>query len=255
MKWDDSNYVTAYRLARGKMTDRQIRQSIGASETTFKKWLVKYPALRKAIDEGRDTSLESDHRAVMVAKMDDETRELWDQLNSTHSSERTRARTHLLVAAKRTKQLLYAQSLIRCDFHATRAREMVGVSRKTVQAWTATDPRFKRLLEAAKEAKKDLYESALVKLVAAGSEAATLFANRTVNRDRGYGDHATLDINQTVEDRRAAVEIDKLPLELRRQLLEALSKSTSPPAPLLEGRVAKINEPVDAEFEVKKARS
>jgi hypothetical protein len=66
----------------------------------------------------------------------------------------------------------------------------------------------------------NFYENALYNRVLAGDTPATLFANKTVNRKRGYGPTVDVNVNQNVNVNMINLAELNLPFELKQQLLE-----------------------------------
>jgi hypothetical protein len=87
-----------------------------------------------------------------------------------------------------------------------------------------TDPEFAELVDEIHLHKKDFFESKLVELVQSGDSSATIFANKTMNRDRGYGDKTTIEHTGTVVVEQRVVQIGDLalPVDVRRAILGAV---------------------------------
>ncbi len=69
------------------------------------------------------------------------------------------------------------------------------------------------------EAKKDLFESALVGLVKQGEPSAVVFANKTLNRDRGYNDK--VEVTHVLGEQHSVEDL-QLSLEQRKEILAAI---------------------------------
>lgn len=80
------------------------------------------------------------------------------------------------------------EAMKRCQGIKTAACEEAGITRVTLNNWEKADPDFAAQIAdlASIERKKDFVEAALLKLVAAGDAAATIFASKCLNKDRGY---------------------------------------------------------------------
>lgn len=68
----------------------------------------------------------------------------------------------------------------------TRAAEQVGICRAVHYDWLKEDPEYAAAYAELTELKKDFVESKLLKLVNDGDTAATIFAAKTLCKDRGY---------------------------------------------------------------------
>jgi hypothetical protein len=78
------------------------------------------------------------------------------------------------------------------------------------------------LLVEVEQIKKDFFEEGLLKLVKAGDSSATIFGNRTLNRDRGYGEVTETRVSGVVGV--ASLPLDKLnlPVDVLRVVLNAV---------------------------------
>ena len=79
------------------------------------------------------------------------------------------------------------------------ACKQVGISRKTHYQWLKKDPKYVEAVANAKLDTKDIGEHYLLKLMKEGNQAATIFFNKTQNKDRGYGDHVEMEHSGKVE--------------------------------------------------------
>ena len=128
-------------------------------------------------------------------------------------------------AGKRARQHLFLYALTASNFNASEACRKVNISRKTFENWVTTEPEFGQLIDEMHWHKKNFFESALVGLIRSGDSSATIFANRTLNRDRGYNEKFELEVKGQVNHAHAhIVQIDdlNLPIKVRRLILEAM---------------------------------
>jgi len=85
------------------------------------------------------------------------------------------------------------------------AADQVGINRTTHNKWMTDDPEYKAAYAELKEVKKDFVESHLMKLIGKGDAACTIFASKTLNKDRGYIERQEIDffdktIQVTIQD-------------------------------------------------------
>ena len=137
----------------------------------------------------------------------------------------------------RHKQQLFLYAILSCNFNTSEACRKANVSPHIIGKWMK-DKWFAELRKGIEVAKKDLFESCLVGLVKQGDPSATIFANKTINRDRGYSDKIVI---ETRESPGKTLEQLNLTLEERLLILERLRESETKALP----------EPIDTEFEVK----
>jgi len=102
-----------------------------------------------------------------------------------------------------------------------------GVSYNMLERWKEEDPDFPKLVDFLNTLRGNFFEDALCDAVADGDTAATIFANRTFNRERGYNDKL-IDIKKTVHQlNEHVVKIADLGLSIdeKRALLAEVRKT------------------------------
>jgi hypothetical protein len=130
---------------------------------------------------------------------------------------------------EKDKQQLFLHCLFSSHFDLSGAMRLCNVSKKRFDIWTTADPDFARLWDEIEFHKKNFYEAAYHDLIAERNPAVVLHAMKTKNADRGYGDApVTVNLNGKVDhahqhEHRHVIDLEslKLPLETRRQILDA----------------------------------
>jgi hypothetical protein len=231
-KWDDRFYVKAYLCARQGAADKTIAKTIGVTQPTFDKWKRTKPALADAINSAR-TEIEQGHSTeefveYVYNRLPPELQEYFNQIKGWEDEPNSIRRVEKLLRkqGRRARQYLFLHRLVNNGFVVADACRFVNIRRSTFEMWVTTEPEFGELLQEMIEAKKDLCEGALHKLVRKGDTAAVIFANKTLNRDRGYGDKVSVEVSGQINHLHAVVKISELDLDLetRRNLLDALRK-------------------------------
>lgn len=128
---------------------------------------------------------------------------------------------------KTVRQKLFLQALIDNCFNINAARRMINLSSSQLSIWKK-DPEFLKMINELTLYKKNFFESKLIKLVEQGDSAATIFANKTYNRDLGYGDR--VDVKHTHEHKHVTIDKLNISLKAKKELLAAIQKKNSPPA-------------------------
>jgi hypothetical protein len=195
---------------------------------TFAGWVRTKPALKGALERARKTPDERHRegygtfRDFVYARLPARLRRLWDEVNKVAEGATRKERARALLGGERScvLQHLFLYALVSCNFNAAEACRKVGISRSTYVGW-CQDADFAGLLDGMNDAKKDFFESALIRLVREGDTSAIIFANRTINRDRGYGDKVPVN-GCGAFDQDHTVGLEELPLDLRVQLLKAV---------------------------------
>jgi hypothetical protein len=250
IRWSDEFYVRAYQLARQGLADTQIMAALvptgakpgnanGSAKAAWRRWLQEKPALRQALAEGRavldpEGSAWDGLKDHVYHSLTEDARAVWEEIAGLEDLATKKSALRLFERqGRRLKQQLFLYALFECDFSRTTACRRLHLSQRTVDDWCA-EPGFRQLLKGLQECKKDFCESALFRLVKGGDTAAVLFANRTLNRDRGYGDRLDVKVSGKV-DHKLTLEQLNLPLEVRKQLLEAMRQRKEQPQEVLEG--------------------
>lgn len=228
-KWDESYVFKAYDLARAGFTRRKIMQGLGVSHITFVKWLKSKPAFAKAIESGKFTGHNSrgqvqSFREFVFQRLPANLRAYWLQLNKLDKKSTPTEQLDAMFehCGKTVRQHLFFYAWSVGNFSINQALSKVGISRSTFDKWRREDDEFKALVNEFNFYKKNFFEDALCTLVACGDAPATIFANKTFNKDRGYNEK--IDVNMSGDLNQNVVTVDSLnlPLDIRKQLLEAI---------------------------------
>lgn len=229
-KYDpDRTPLDYFLLAKEGHCSEAICKGLGVSNTTLNEWLKTKPAMQYAQQQvesiTKGGSGVSNFQEYVYKRLPEELQDVWDQIEMWHDHPSALVRLESIFAERpvRVRQSMFFHALIHCNFNASEACRMVGMSKSGLDRWIKEDPDFPRLLDEIQWHKKNYFEGGLIKLVKQGNVLATIFANRTANKDRGYGEK--VEVNHT-----GAVQVDvafsidelELPLEVRVQVLEAI---------------------------------
>lgn len=139
---------------------------------------------------------------------------------------------------KAIRQKLFLQAWVDSCFNVNHARKMINLSSSQLAIWKK-DPEFLKMLNEIQMYKKNFFESKLIKLVDIGDSAATIFANKTFNRDLGYGDR--VDVKHTHEHKHMTIDNLNISLKAKKELLAAIQKKTpalkAAPEDVIEGEI------------------
>jgi hypothetical protein len=230
--WKDEFYVTVYELARDGVSETQMAKSLGVSTTCLRRWKKSKPALGDAIERGRvvggGMSPTAGFHEYIFQKLPPHLAELYNEIEAVESEPNgiQRVEAMLVHQGKRARQHLFLHALVTSNFNVSRACSTVNISRKTFESWVTSEPDFQELIQEMDFHKKNYFESALVALVARGDSSATIFVNKTINRDRGYNEKLDVNVSGNIEHQHSHSVISmkelSLPLEVRRIILAAL---------------------------------
>lgn len=234
-KYDpDKHPIDSYLLARSGQTNNAIALALGVSEPTFESWVTKHAALAYALDKARNVlspngkgTIET-FKEYVYQRLPKNLQRYWDEIDRWHDhnngAERIEALLHPLGTTVR--QSLWLHAMVHTNFRTADALRMVNVSRATLQFWTENDPDFPKLLDQIIWYKKQFFEGALIKLVEDGNTLATLFVNKTVNKET-YAETLKVQHSGTINQShtihvRYSVDRLNLPLDVRVQVLDAI---------------------------------
>lgn len=222
-KFKDTMYVDVYLLASQGNKKKEIAEQLGVGPLAFAKWINNNEALADAYNRGREKFKGSKGEGFIdyvYKQLPPKLQKLWNKIKEKKGSP---GEIDLLLQDKGEKiqKQLFMQAWCCCNFNPSRACQMVNLSPSKFQRWMMDDD-FKALIDQLQRHKKDFFEEGLVKAVKKGETAAVLFANRTLNRDRGYGDKSELEITGSVNHKHENLinfsEIG-LPIELQKQIM------------------------------------
>lgn len=213
-KWRSILLVSVYKWARLGLSDDAIRRQLLLANETFHEWKRKRPELREALALGRkDAKANCTFAAYCYERLPEPLKEAWDKilLWESESNGVVKIEQMLVDGGEGLRQQLYLHALIHCNFSPSRAGVKVGVRRETIKRWLATDPTFAELVDEIQWHKGNYFEDQLVGLVAEGDPGAILFANKTFNRDRGYGAKVDVSVSGKVDHiHTAAIDLSEL---------------------------------------------
>jgi hypothetical protein len=242
--------VRAYEMARNGLNDFQIRKLLHRNWIGWKYWLEKHPDLVWALEEGRKVwnQEKKSFREYVHGRLSPEARTLWNRINDLDEDADAQEKIERMftrTGGKRMRQQLFLYAFVDRNFNASEACRLVNITHQTLMDWLRYDKEFKMLYEEMHWHKGNFFEECLVSLCKGGDTTATIFANKTFNRKRGYSDKITVEhtgeIKHTTEHKLA-----DLPLELRKQILHSIREKKAA-VPQIEDKSTII----DAEYEVR----
>lgn len=233
-KWDDSLYFEAYEFAKEGYTDKQIAEIIGVTPMTFVTWRKRKPLLTMGLKMARRKKHEPapEWRDTVYHKIPERLRPLWDDLFRLYDMDRDPRKRKSTSddidrlfenRGEKARQQIYVYALVALNWNLTAACKFVGISNATVNRWRTNDRRFDELLAYMKDAQKDWVESKLMQLIHEGNASAIMFAAKTLLKDRGYNEKIDVNVSGSVDLNVNVIKIEdlNLPLEVKRQVLEA----------------------------------
>jgi len=234
-KWNDALAFRINNLARSGMNYTQIAEDLGINVETFAYWRKTKALVRTALQDAKDHPVQKPFVDSMVPKkatsfkdyiylhLPEHLKQVWDAMQSARESATPVAAIRALMDAsdEETQKHLFVHAVCTGNFSKNKACSMLMLSRNTVKRWIDTDADFVEMLTTIHEIKKDYLEGKLFELIEGGDTAATLFANRTVNRET-YAEKTEVHMTGSVKHEHQ-IDVDSLgwDLDQRRKALEA----------------------------------
>lgn len=244
--WSDELYIRIYDLAREGLNNKQISEIINVNPSTLTRWIGDRPALKEALTKARGKASTKPTGSIqsvqtfmeyVYKQLPEDLREVWDKLEEYDKETNAIRKVELLLRNKgeRVRQHLFLHALVCSNFNASEACRRVNITKVVFDGWVLADTGFAELVDQMMWHRKNFFESSLVGLVAQGDASATIFANRTLNRDRGYDMKTTIDVTGGVLHGHVDLETLNLPVEVLRQLRGAAREKlqSQEPIPLL----------------------
>lgn len=220
-RWKDSYYVRAYRLALEGMKDGAIAAALGTSRGTFARWKTERRALSLALKQARGGKVVNTQSfgEYVSGRLPAHLKAIWDGVERADQADNPERRIEALLAGQGegVRKQIFVHAFVSGNFNKAEACRKANVSYGTVRKWMA-DPVFVDLMDQVHEMKQDFVEGCLMGLVGQGDTTATVFASKTLNRDRGYDSKKTIVHEGVVQH--AHFDIAQLPLKLRKEIME-----------------------------------
>ncbi len=246
-KWDDKNYVRVYEHVKtGSDSIANIAAALGVTAQTATIWRDENAAFRDAIAKGVAArgvghGGEATFKDYVYQRLPTKLQGYWDLLDECDSNTEDGYRQIRMLTAQwgaRVAKHLYIYAITTSHFNPSEALRKVGLTRAQVMRWVEEDPSFAQLAEELHWHKKNFFEGALIKRVAAGDTTAILFANKTQNRDRGYSEKLQVEHSGTVEHKHTHQMIPVEKLDLPAEVLALILRAQR--AYLEENQMARL---------------
>jgi hypothetical protein len=249
--WDDSMYVEFHRHLSEGLTVEQTAETMGLNINTVNLWIREKPALKKIIEESKlqRSSETTTERIVeyIYMRLPENLQLLWKQLERIED-EPTAARKIESILADQgqcARQRLFLYALIASNFQMLVALRRVNINKRTLDNW-CEDPEFNDLLREMEWHQKHFVEGQLMTLIAERHPAATIFANKALNRERYNPPTESIHSGSVKHDH--DFDFSKLSVDLKRKVLEEIRQSKIPkPLAIEQPTIIVKAEPNDSE--------
>ena len=200
----------------------KIAETLGVSMQIVKELLAANIEHRQAHDAAI-----ADRLPAVFADLSDASKEIWKTLTDREAFPDAKQLALLAVAngGKREQQKLLIYGLVESHFDVNSALKALKIPLKTFRNWVKDDPEFAEMISEVQDQKKAFIEGRLFKLIAMGSERATIFgAERLLKETYGAELKHTGNIEHN-HQHNTGLDLSKLPVEVRSQIFEILAQS------------------------------
>jgi hypothetical protein len=223
--------LKAYDCAKQGFSDRAIADAIGINKHVLVRWIRKYSRLRIAIKVGRKKiQTAGTFEKYVYDQLSPKMRIVWDKLMKFHNQGAIQ-KVEVLLDGKgeSVRQAMFIHALVHSNFNASRACSFVNITKQRLLKWQMDDE-FAQLLEEIDWHKKNFMEGSLMDLVAAGDKQAIMFVNKTLNRDRGFGNKIEVEHKGAIGHTHQhnvmdfTPVLDRLPVKYKMKVLEVMQE-------------------------------
>jgi hypothetical protein len=209
--------------------DKELAVSLGISEERLRAWKGEHPSFYRAIVAARSRGSEAKGSGGIIAKhignsLPGDLKELWEELSGEVTAKEA-VLYNLSTRGDFDKQRLLIHALSVTRFDLNKCCRMLDISKAQLDEWAKNDPRFVKLWEEIHFQKQNFLESALMEKVAEGDTKTIIFANQTLNRDRGYGQK--IEVTGQVNHVHGHIDLSELDLDMetRNKILLAVKRA------------------------------
>lgn len=225
------HYLAVFQAARQGLSKVKIANELSVTKQTINHWLKSDPDFLSAYVAGRTEHKGANFSTYVYRNLPPDLQEYWDQMESAFDLGEAKLSEYLSKTAltKAQRQHLFVHALVVSNFNANTASQMTGTPHSVWRGW-CNEPKFKDMVLALQDMKKNFVEGALMGLVSQGDSAAVIFANKTLNSDRGYNPTKKVEVSGTVEH---TVQVswdevmERLPIATRREVIKVIQQVQS----------------------------
>lgn len=258
-EWKPIWLVMIYKYARAGMSDLSIMKTLGIASVTWHRWMRveghMKPELAEALQIARSETSQT-LADYMFRRLPEPVKDVWSRMVAWEEEPNGIVKIEQILSdhGVAVRQQLFLHALMSSSYSPSWACAKVNIDHTTYELWIDKDPNFAQMVKDIEWHKKNFFEECLTDLVAARDTTAVIFANKTINRDRGFGQHVNVEVSGTVMHGvlDMAELIPYMSKEVQEGLLEAIHKrddaltqTKGRPVPvekMLEADIAKLPE-------------
>lgn len=220
------HYLGVFQLARQGLSKEKMAKELKVTKQSLVNWLKTDPEILKAFRAGREEFKSTNFSEYIYKHLPPHLRDLWEEIKDLSDEQDAARLTKKLEDAhlkKRDRQYLFVHCLVTCHFNPLEACRRTGTSYTSWEKWKK-EQSFHQLVKQIYDMKKDFVEGALMGLISQGDSAATIFANKTLNADRGFNPTKKVEVSGTVTHGHLTGDqvLDMLDMESKKKILHKI---------------------------------
>lgn len=221
-EWDDLVIVYAF-LAGWRQQARPYR-FVGMCEKSWSEHIANGKPLDRAYELGKQMAdavevvdpdnhqLDLDHRDYVYGKLPTKLQKYWDKLERLGSGTDADIDRFIKDHGEGFRKAVFIKVAAEA-FDVSAAMQRAGISAVVLKKWLRDDKNFRGIYDEVLFHKGNMIEQALMERIQSGDTQAIIFASKTLNKDRGYGEVARVEHTHTHEVNHTTVNLMDLGLE------------------------------------------
>jgi len=202
---------------------------MGITGAGFVGWKRRYKDVRYALKQAKKDKSDSSKlnlHGFVKNQLPPKLQQAWDKITEYGKETSGYGKIEKMMGkeSRHIRQELLIYAIMMSGFSLSKALRKVAIPRATFNRWKENDADFVELYNEVEHIKKDFIEESFLRLIRDGDSPATIVGNRTLNRDRGYGEVSETIVSGMIGV--ASVQIGELdlPPEILRAVLEAVKQ-------------------------------
>lgn len=207
----------------------RVAAAMGVTSETVLRWISNYPEFIQAKEVADSRRVEtSTFSKYVFQRLSEQAKAVWEDIEFAEEHDSSYEKINQILSGRSTKmrQELFIHALVASNFDLSSACRKVCIPHATLMDWKKDDD-FRQLIEEIQWHKKNFFERALLDLVQIKNPTAVVFANRTINADRGYTEKLQVEHSGSVSNGGLSMEQLEpyLDLETKKKILLAMRQA------------------------------
>ena len=221
-EWDDMLLIHSF-LAGWRNQSRPYR-FLGMSKDNWDRYIEEGKPLDKALALGKKMAenvevvdpanhdLDLNHRDYVYGRLPPQLQKYWDKLEKIGSGTDADIDRFIGDHGEGFRKAVFIKVAAEA-FDVSAGMQRAGISGVVLKKWLRDDRNFRGIYDEVLFHKGNMIEKALMERIESGDTQAIIFASKTLNKDRGYGEVSRVEHSHTHEVNHTTINLMDLPLE------------------------------------------